>query len=144
MQATKRKHESGVIGLLLDEPQRFAFTQLINLLLRALRRQGVGYERAFREMLMFRNSLSLSFPASEVQVLEVEPKAQDALCTLRVGQLKRIHITPAFIGLLGASGTLPLHDTERIASRKALDADTSQRDLLDVLSNRLIGLFYEA
>lgn len=144
MQTTKRKHATNVIGLLLTEPQRFEFTQLITLLLRELRRQGIPYERAFRDVLAFKNSLSLSFPASEVQALEVEPKAQDAIEALRAGQLKRIFITPAFIGLLGGSGTLPLHDTERIAMRKALDGDTSQHALLDVLSNRLIGLFYEA
>ena len=144
MQATKRKHESSVIGLLLEEPYRFEFTQLLNLLLRDLRRQGITYERAFREVLSFHNSLSLSFPASEVQAVEVEPKAQDSFSAMRGGQLKRIRITPAFIGLLGAAGTLPLHDTERIAARKTHDGDTSQRELLDVLSNRLIGLFYEA
>ena len=135
MQATKRKHESSVIGLLLTEPHRFQFTQLLNLLLRDLRRQGVSYERAFRDVLSFRNNLSLSFPASEVQALDVE---------MGSGQLKRIRVTPAFIGLLGASGTLPLHDTERIVARIAQDKDASQRELVDVLSNRLIGLFYEA
>jgi type VI secretion system protein ImpH len=144
MHATKRKHESSVTGLLLNEPHRFEFTQLLNLLLRDLRRQGVTYERAFREVLSFRNSLTLSFPASEVQTLDVELKGQDAVSAMRHGELKRIHITPAFIGLLGAGGTLPLHDTERIAARKAHDGDASQRELLDVLSNRLIGLFYEA
>lgn len=144
MHATKRKHESSVIGLLLDEPHRFEFTQLINLLLRDLRRQGITYQRAFREVLSFHNSVSLSFPASEVQTVEVEPKAQDSLSAIRGGQLKRIRITPAFIGLLGAGGTLPLHDTERIAARKTHDGDMSQRELLDVLSNRLIGMFYEA
>lgn len=144
MQTPKRQHATDVIGLLLAEPQRFEFTQLITLLLRELRRQGIPYERAFRDVLAFRNSLSLSFPASEVHALEIEPKTQDAIEALRTGQLKRIFITPAFIGLLGAGGTLPLHDTERIAARKTLDGDTSQHALLDVLSNRLTGLFYEA
>ena len=144
MQATKRKHESSLIGRLLDQPHRFKFTQLLNLLLRDLRRQGVSYERAFGQIISFRNSLSLAFPASEVQALDVEPKARDALSTMPAGELKRIRITPAFIGLLGAGGTLPLHDTERIAMRKADGGDASQRDLLDVFSNRLIGLFYEA
>lgn len=144
MQTTKRKPESGVIEQLLAEPQRFRFSQLITILLRQLRRQGIGFERAFREVLSFRNSLSLAFPPSEVQALEMEPKPQDALAALRAGKFQRIRITPAFIGLLGVSGTLPLHDTERIAARKAHDGDLGQRDLLDVLSNRLIGLFYEA
>ncbi|MDB5916347.1 MAG: tssG [Massilia sp.] len=144
MQATKRKHASSVIGLLLDEPHRFKFNQLLNLLLRDLRRQGVSYERAFREIISFRNNLSLSFPASEIQAIDVEPKARGALGAMRGGELKRIRITPAFIGLLGAGGTLPLHDSERIAASKADGGDASQHDLLDVLSNRLIGLFYEA
>lgn len=144
MQATKRTHGASVIGMLLDEPYRFDFTQLINLLLRELRRQGIPYERAMREVLRFQNNLSLSFPASEVQSLEVEPDVPDPLASLRTGELKRIRITPAFIGLLGAGGTLPLHDTERIAAQKAHDGDASLRELLDVLSNRLVGLFYEA
>jgi type VI secretion system protein ImpH len=144
MQATKRAHESGVIGLLLDEPHRFTFTQLINLLLRELRRQGIPYERALRDVLRFQNSLSLAFPASEVDALEVEPDVPDPLSSLRAAGLTRIRITPAFIGLLGAGGTLPLHDTERIAARKAHAGEASQRALLDVLSNRMIGLFYEA
>ncbi|EKU82513.1 type VI secretion system protein ImpH [Massilia sp. UYP32] len=144
MQATKRTHESSVIGVLLAEPHQFEFTQLLNLLLRELRRQGIPYERAMREVLRFQNNLSLSFPASEVHSLEVEPDVPDSLASLRMGELKRIRITPAFIGLLGAGGTLPMHDTERIAAQKAHAGDASQRELLDVLSNRLIGMFYEA
>lgn len=144
MQATKRTHGASVIGLLLIEPYRFEFTQLLNLLLRELRRQGVPYERAMREVLRFRNNLSLAFPASEVHSLQTEPDVRDCLDSVRMGELKHIRITPAFIGLLGAGGTLPLHDTERIAARKTHDGDTSQGELLDVLSNRLIGLFYGA
>lgn len=144
MQATKRSHGASVIGQLLIEPYRFEFTQLLNLLLRELRRQGISYERAMRDVLRFQNNLSLSFPASEVHSLEVEPDVPDRLASLPKGELKRIRITPAFIGLLGAGGTLPLHDTERIAARKAHEGEASQRELLDVLSNRLVGLFYEA
>ena len=145
MQATNRKHESSVIGQLLDKPYRFEFTQLLNLLVRNLRRQGISYERAFREVISFRNSLSLSFPPSEVEALDVEPNSPDALAAAHGGQLKRVRITPAFIGLLGATGALPLHDTERIATAsRAHDGDASQCELLDVLSNRSIGMFYEA
>jgi type VI secretion system protein ImpH len=137
-----------VIARLLDEPQRFQFAQLINILLRLLRRKGVSYEAAFRDMLRFRNSLSLAFPASEVQALEVEPKApltrHDAARALENGEVGKIRVTPAFIGLLGANGTLPLHDTERMSGRQSLDGDRSQHELIDVFSNRMIGLFYEA
>jgi len=144
MQTPKRQPAPGVIGLLLAQPQRFTFTQLVSLLLRALRRQGVGYERALREVIMFRNSLSLSFPASEVQALTVESDTADWFDALQRGRLERIHVTPAFIGLLGACGTLPLHDTERIAARSMFDADASQYELVNILSTRLVGMFYEA
>jgi type VI secretion system protein ImpH len=144
MRPTKRKHEPAVIALLLAEPYRFSFTQLVSILLRVLQRQGIGRERALHTVLSFRNSLSLSFPASEVEALDVEPATQDPLGALRLGTLRRVRITPAFIGLLGASGTLPVHDAERIAARKSLGDDASQRELLDVMSTRLIGLFYEA
>lgn len=144
MQPTNRKHEPGVIPLLLTEPHRFQFGQLLSLLVRHLRRQGLTYERAFREVLRFRNSLSLSFPPSEVQAVEVEPQDPDQTGPVHTGVVKHIRITPAFIGLLGAAGTLPLHHTERIAGRKAIDGDASQHALMDVFSNRLIGLFYEA
>lgn len=148
MPAKKRKHEPAVIAQLLGEPHRFQFAQLINILLRLLRRQGISYDDAFRNVLRFRNSLSLTFPASEVQALELEPKAPlawlDAAQAMQGGQVKKIRITPAFIGLLGAAGTLPLHDTERLAARLALDRDASQHELIDVFSNRMIALFYEA
>lgn len=139
MQSSKRNPASGVIGLLLEQPQRFTFTQLISLLLRTLRRQGGEYERALREVILFRNNLSLSFPASEVQALTLDAHQGEEIDALRSGGVEHIHITPAFIGLLGVGGALPLHDTERIS-----DADASQKALLDIMSNRMIGLFYEA
>lgn len=148
MPATKRKHESGVMELLLNEPHRFEFAQLLNILLRVLRRQGTPYDKAFGDVLRFRNNLSLAFPPSEVQALEVETNSPPAKFSPRspvaVGALSKIRITPSFVGLLGAGGTLPLHDTERVAARRSLDGDASQHELLDVLSNRMIGLFYEA
>lgn len=130
MPTTQRQHAPGVIDCLQNAPWRFEFVQLITLLLRHLRSEGVTSDRAFRDVLRFHNNLSLSFPASEVCALAIETA--------------QIHITPAFIGLLGASGTLPAHDTERIAMRYAVDRDTSEQALLDVFSNRVIGLFYEA
>jgi type VI secretion system protein ImpH len=73
--------------------------------------------------------------------MQVEPI--DATGASRSAAL-RIHITPAFIGLLGASGTLPLHDTERAATKANLGADESWKPFMDLFSNRVVGLFYEA
>jgi type VI secretion system protein ImpH len=117
---------------LLDAPYRFQFAQLLNILVRMLRQQGVPYGQAFGQVLRFRNSLSLAFPPSEIENLQVEDERL------------QIHITPAFIGLLGTSGALPLHDTERASVRRILDSDESWHTFLDLFSNRVVGMFYEA
>lgn len=149
MQPTQWQPEPGVIVRLLDQPYRFSFAQLINLLLAALRHEGVPYEAALGNVIRFSNSVSLSFPASEVQALELEWKAglvdagKQAHERAMFANVKRIRITPAFIGLLGTSGTLPLHDSERLAAQQHIDRDASQHALIDVFSNRMIGLFYE-
>jgi type VI secretion system protein ImpH len=136
MQTTQRQHAALLIEPLLAAPYRYRFAQLLNILVRMLRQQGIPYARAFSQVLRFRNSLSLAFPASEIEGMQVD--ATDGAGT------PRIHITPSFIGLLGASGTLPLHDTERAAAKANLGADESWKPFVDLFSNRVIGLFYEA
>jgi type VI secretion system protein ImpH len=116
-------------------PHRYRFAQLLNILVRMLRQQGIPYDQAFSQVLRFRNSVSLAFPASEIESVQI-----DSLDAAR----PRIHITPTFIGLLGASGTLPLHDTERAAAKGNSGADESWQPFIDLFSNRVIGLFYEA
>jgi type VI secretion system protein ImpH len=125
-----------MIQPLLDAPYRYRFAQLLNILVRTLHRQGIPYSRAFSHVLRFRNSLSLAFPASEIESMQVDPP--DATGT------PRIHITSAFIGLLGARGTLPLHDTERATAKANPGADESWKPFIDLFSNRAVGLFYEA
>ena len=136
MQTAKRQHAAVMIQRLLAAPYRYRFAQLLTILVRMLRQQGIPYSQAFDQVLRFRNSLSLAFPASEIESMQIE--AADATAA------PRIHITSAFIGLLGASGTLPLHDTERAAAKTSLGADESWKPFVDVFSNRAIGLFYEA
>lgn len=136
MQTTKREHDAVMIERLLAAPYRYRFAQLLNILVRILRQQGISYTHAFNQVLRFRNSLSLAFPASEIESMHVEtPDATGA---------PRIHITSAFIGLLGASGTLPLHDTEQATAKVSQGTDESWKPFIDLFSNRAVGLFYEA
>src|SRR5207237_1197587 len=134
MQTAKRQHVPVMIQRLLAAPHRYRFAQLMTILVRMLRQQGIPYAHAFSQVLRFRNSLSLAFPASEIESLQIEP-ADNA-------SPPRIVITPAFIGLLGASGTLPLHDTERAAARTHSGTDESWQPFIDLFSNRVVGLFY--
>ncbi|OYO27803.1 type VI secretion system baseplate subunit TssG [Janthinobacterium sp. PC23-8] len=131
MQTEKRHAISGVIAHLMAEPWRYQFMQAVGLLLRWLRQQGVPSEQALDEVLHFRNSLSLGFPASQLERLSQQEDG-------------RIAITPAFIGLLGGSGALPLHYTQGIANSQAAAGDDGATAFLDIFSHRMVTLFYRA
>lgn len=148
MQAKERLPATGVIHHLFDEPAQYQFRQALRLLLLWLRAQGVTYDDAFKDVLRFQNSVSLGFPASEIEALKAELTGADDPAGhgdhVEPGVRGQIALTPAFIGLLGGSGSLPLHYSERIAAQQLHNKDGSARAFLDILSNRMVGLFFEA
>ena len=131
MQATQRHAATGVIAHLLDEPHRYQFMQAVGLLLRWLRQQGVPPDQALNQVLRFRSSLSLAFPASDIERLALDDDG-------------RLALTPAFIGFLGNSGALPLHYTQRIAGSQFAGKDDGVSAFLDIFSHRMVALFYQA
>ena len=145
MQTQERLQAAGVIGQLFDAPAVYQFRQALRILLLWLRSQGVSYDDAFKHVLRFQNSLSLGFPASEIESLKAELiVAENGEARSAPGTApERIALTPTFIGLLGANGTLPFHYSERIASQQLHSKDDSARAFLDLLSNRMVGLFFE-
>lgn len=149
MCSQKRRPEPAVIDRLFSEPYRFEFFQAVRLLDRWLQRRGQPRRSVMADFLRFRNSLSLAFPASQVEALQAEPRdiaanAGALGAALREGRLRHVHLTPAFMGLLGNQGVLPAHYTERIAEHQQQDKDEGARAFLDTFSNRSLGLFYEA
>ncbi len=114
-----------------------------------LKRHGAAQQGMVANFLRFQNSTSLSFPASQIEAIQTEPRdlARDARslgAALQAQTLKYIRITPAFMGLLGGTGALPLHYTERIAAHVLYEKDEAPRAFLDTFSNRSLALFYEA
>lgn len=171
MPATQRRNATGVIEQLLREPQQFNFFQAVRLLDRWMAPSapdGHGLSK-----INFRNSLSLSFPASEIESLKVHKKqltensddagkasqlegaaatrldkllnvVEHGSVSLLPSEIDRIDITPAFMGLLGLSGTLPLSYTEEFARRELYQKDYGARAFMDVFSHRAVSLFYQA
>jgi type VI secretion system protein ImpH len=149
MLATKRRFEPAVIERLFALPQKFEYFQAVRMLELWLKRHGAPQEGAVANFLRFQNSTSLSFPASQLEALQPEPRelATDARSlgeALQAAQLRYVRITPAFMGFLGSSGTLPAHYTERIAAHVLYQKDEGPRAFLDTFSNRSLALFYEA
>ncbi|MEH3086501.1 MAG: type VI secretion system baseplate subunit TssG [Xylophilus ampelinus] len=145
---------------LLAEPHRFEFHQAVRLLSAFLRE----LPEADRPALRFCNTLSLSFPASELASLDVVPRraqddaAAEADASGSTGQtgvgapglpfegsgIERLELTPAFIGLLGAAGALPLDYSERFSRHEASSRDRAARAFLDIFQHRAVTLFHAA
>lgn len=146
MPGTQRRRHPSVIQQLLDAPQRFECFQALRLLLAWLAEHGIDEHTALAKFVRFDNSVSLRFPASQVEALATNGIADaDALLqALLSGHGQHIHITPAFMGLLGCQGSLPSHYSERIAAHQHSERDTSPRAFLDLFSSRAVALFYQA
>lgn len=119
MPTSQRRTNAGVISQLLASPQRFEFFQAVRL---AAQWRPHG--------LRFRNRLALSYAPNQIENLSVDGDS--------------VRITPAFIGLLGSQGVLPLHYSERIGRHEKDHHDGGPRAFLDVLSHRPVEMFYQA
>ena len=150
----------------------FQAVRLLNRWFAALERRS-GASAAPSPRLRFRNSLSLGFPPSEIAVLEVigtVPAASEHRGVAESTELARadslepdrprgwiesasegdlasigtVEMTPAFMGLLGVGGALPLFYTELLNERETYHRDTAARSFLDIFQHRAVTLFYEA
>lgn len=146
MPGTQRRRHPSVIQQLLDAPQRFECFQALRLLLAWLAEHGIDEQTALATLIRFDNSVSPRFPASQVETLTTNgiADADTLLQVLLSGHLQHIHLTPAFMGLLGCQGSLPSHYSERIAAHQYSERDTSARAFLDLFSSRAVTLFYLA
>jgi type VI secretion system protein ImpH len=136
MFAKKRRFEPAVIERLFKEPWRFEYFQAVRLLELWLGRRRKARGEAVADVLRFRNSTSHRFPASQLEAIALETGDGDGP--------RHVHLTPAFMGLLGNSGVLPAHYSERIAEHEQQHKDEGPRAFLDTFSNRSLALFYEA
>lgn len=139
--------QASAIARLLQQPQHVEFHQSLRLLERWL----AALPADARPALQFRNSLSLAFPASEIEALDAEQDAPISAAPEAGGTgpdqpaiPRRIALTPAFMGLLGAAGALPLAYTEMVTAREVQQRDGAARAFLDLFQHRAVALFHAA
>jgi type VI secretion system protein ImpH len=144
MRTSHRLPPVAVIEELLAQPHSFEFFQAVRLLERwFIHAGGVAPSEVMAQRIFFCNSTSLSFPASEIEKLELI--ADDKHDGANISPTpQRIEITPAFISLLGAGGVLPLFYTEVLAQHEQRVRDPSARAFLDIFLHRSTVLFYQA
>lgn len=156
MPATKRRLHSGLMQRLANEPHRFEFFQAVRLLLSHHRQHSNERDLdALGQIVRFRSSISLAFPPSEIESLEIEwDDCDDAAagpCDVAGddagtggAMFKSVTLTPAFIGLTGPSGVLPRHYTQHVAEREIYHRDSATRAFLDIFASRAIALYYQS
>ncbi len=145
MPGTERRPASSLIAQLAAEPCRFEFFQAVRLLRRYFRDSAPLDTDAVDERIRFGNSLSLAFPASEIEAIEFSTDAprNDGGSGIAT-PVERVRLTPAFIGLTGNQGALPRYYTERLTERESVYRDRAARAFLDLFSHRSTALFYQA
>ena len=151
MRPAKRRIDPGLIQQLLAEPHRFGFFQAMRLIEQLYQRQGEGGKDAVALRVRFRNTLSLAFPAAELESAGARTPEGEALDSAESiqeavdgGNIGDITLPAAFMGLLGTVGALPTHYTEFLHERETYQRDRAARAFLDIFTNRAVALHYAA
>jgi type VI secretion system protein ImpH len=151
MRTPQRRDHPGVIGRLLAEPHRFQFFQAMRILRKYFSRHRKEAEATLEGgAIRCRNSLSLSFPPSEIEAavaeaaMAAEPTEGTDGASTAVPELARVTLTIPFLGLTGNQGTLPNHYTERLIEREVMHRDLAARAFLDIFTDRAAALFFRA
>jgi len=151
MRPAKRRVDPGVAQQLFEEPHRFEYFQAMRIIEQVFHRQGMTAADEIPKRVRYRSSLSLGFPAAEIEAIEGWSKEGEpleraaavahAVATESVGGVR---VTPAFMGLLGVSGALPLHYSEMLNEREVYGRDRAARAFLDIFTSRMLAQHYAA
>lgn len=151
MQTTKRHVDSSVIKQLLLAPHGFQFFQAMRIVEQALAGRTDLDADIVSRYVRFQSTLSMGYPAAEIQELQAWSKEGDLLDreeavdhAILTESINRIRITPAFMGMLGPYGALPLHYSELIAQREIYHRDRTARAFFDIFTTRALALHYAA
>ncbi len=145
MGTTQRRAHPPLISELLQDPSSFEFFRAMQILEDYLTSQGkksIGTDNEPDEFgLRLRGDPSLSFPSTPITMVEA-PGDSKAAGSHDAGE-DDFQMTISFLGLVGATGTLPLHYTETLLHRLH-EKDKALSVFLNGLQERTTSLFYRA
>lgn len=125
MQDANGQRPSDLTHELLRGPTRFSFFQ------------GVRLLTSSQFSVRYRNSVSFSYPAGDIESIRVLGDGEPD-----VGGTTEV--TPAFMGLLGSYGTLSASYTDRVLDAESRGRKGAPRAFFDVLIQRPLAQFHEA
>lgn len=150
MPSTKRRAQPGLIERLIEQPFRFHFFQAVHLIDLWLQRDPTANGKKLETVLRCKNSVVLGFPPTQIEALTIDADAMDMPTTPEepIGpimlRLRRVRLTPAFMGFLGVNGVLPYDYTATISAQIAFEKNHGGRAFFDTFSHRMMCLFYRA
>lgn len=145
MSSPRRRKNTSLIQKLFDAPNEFSFLQAVRLLERfsnLSNPQSVKYAKSpvarffppTTETIRFHTRQSLSFPASEINAINLQ--GEDS-------EVRQWHMVINFLGLTGSSGILPYHYSEMLLQQLKIK-DSTMADFFDLFNHRTISLFYQS
>jgi type VI secretion system protein ImpH len=135
MGSETRTSNPGLMQALLEKPYGFSFFQLVQLLQRFAGGARIGAEGpASEEKLRLRPAVSLTFPAADIQAVDI----QEATASAK----PRFRITTSFMGLYSSDSPLPTFYAEDIFWKE--DNQEAVRDFVDIFQHRALSLFYRS
>jgi type VI secretion system protein ImpH len=122
---------------LFEEPYRYDFFQAARLFERIFPKNGAVGGRALpsEEAVRFRSRVALDFPSSEVHEIRETENGSD--------EPQPVEMLVNFMGMIGASGVLPIHYTE-LALDRIRHRDTSMWAFLDIFTHRAVSMFFRS
>lgn len=149
MPAPQRRNRADVIQRLLDTPWRFDLVQALRVIALWLRRNGCADDDALSRHVRFQNSLSMDFPASQIEALAAvgdgpiaSSAALQAACER--GESITFTLTPAFLGFFGVTGVMPHFYTDDIVDQIHDDHYEGTRAFFDIFYNRIMAFYFQA
>lgn len=149
MPTSQRQFKPALITQVLDSPYRFEFFQAVRLVEAWLAEVKESDIDLVSKYIRFANSISLHFPTCEIEAIAIEDFNYPECESFDINHFKNsatsvLRVTPTLFGLLGVSGTLPVHYTERIGMHLILEKNDGPRAFFDTFSTRAVTLFFEA
>jgi type VI secretion system protein ImpH len=133
MDSETRESNPGLMQALLRKPHSFSFFQLVQLLQRYAGGARLGSEgRASEESLRLRPTLSLAFPAADVQSVDVKEETS--------ASRRRYRVTTSFMGLYSSDSPLPTFYAEDLIWKET--NQDAVREFVDMFHHRALSLFY--
>ena len=132
-----RERLPGILENIIEKPKRFDFFNVVSTIQRSHpEAQPVGGRGLpQKEIIRFTPHLSMGFPSSEIEAVELETDADHN---------QRFAISSNIMSIYGHASPLPAYYSEQLIEFERDDDNTLPRRFLDIFNHRILSLLFRA